>query len=131
MLITTGDYRAPQRVLIAFDNSPSVRQGLDLLMQSPLLVGTTIHLLMVGADTADARPAIEAARKRLEEEGFSASAEIRAGEVEEVLLQCRREQEMDLIVMGAYGHSRIRRFLVGSTTTSMLQRTDCPLLLLR
>lgn len=131
VLITTGDYRAPQRVLIAFDNSPSVRKGLDLLMQSPLLVGTTIHLLMVGADTADARQAIDAARKRLEEEGFSASSEIRAGEVEEVLLQCRREQEMDLIVMGAYGHSRIRQFLVGSTTTSMLQRTDCPLLLLR
>ena len=131
ILVTAGAFRAPKRVLVAFDNSPSVRKGLDLLMQSPLLVGTTIHLLMVGADTADARQAIDAARKRLEEEGFSASSEIRAGEVEEVLLQCRREQEMDLIIMGAYGHSRIRQFLVGSTTTSMLQRTDCPLLLLR
>lgn len=33
--------------------------------------------------------------------------------------------------MGAYGHSRIRQFLVGSTTTSMLRSTTSPLLLLR
>jgi nucleotide-binding universal stress UspA family protein len=34
-------------------------------------------------------------------------------------------------VMGAYGHSRIRQLLVGSTTTSMLRTTTSPLLLLR
>ena len=124
VLVTTGTYRAPQRVLVAFDNSPSVRK-------SPLLRGLSIHLLMVGADTADSREAIEAARRQLHEAGFDTSAAIRAGEVEDVLLDYRREQQMDLIVMGAYGHSLIRRFLVGSTTTAMLQRTDCPLLLLR
>ncbi len=131
VLVTTGTYRAPQRVLVAFDNSPSVRKGLDLLLQSPLLRGLSLHLLMVGADTADSREAIEGACRQLHEAGFEASAAIRAGEVEDVLLGYRREQQMDLIVMGAYGHSRIRRFFVGSTTTAMLQRTDCPLLLLR
>jgi nucleotide-binding universal stress UspA family protein len=36
------------------------------------------------------------------------------------------------VVMGAYGHSTIRQFLVGSTTTKMMQHTtDVPLLLLR
>jgi nucleotide-binding universal stress UspA family protein len=33
--------------------------------------------------------------------------------------------------MGAYGHSRIRQFFVGSTTTEILARTSRPLLLLR
>ena len=131
ILVTAGQFRAPKRVLVAFDNSPSVRKGLDLLLQSPLLAGLSIHLLMVGADTADARQALEAERTRLQQEGFTASADIRAGDVQDVLLGCRRELDADLIVMGAYGHSRIRQFLVGSTTTAMLQRTDCPLLLLR
>ena len=126
-----GQFRAPKRVLVAFDNSPSVRKGLDLLLQRPLLAGLSIHLLMVGADTADARQALEAERTRLQQEGFTASADIRAGDVQDVLLGCRRELDADLIVMGAYGHSRIRQFLVGSITTAMLQRTDCPLLLLR
>ena len=60
-----------------------------------------------------------------------AAVDVLAGDVQDVLLGCRRELDADLIVMGAYGHSRIRQFLVGSITTAMLQRTDCPLLLLR
>lgn len=132
VLVSTGVFRSPQRVLVAFDNSPSVRKGLDLLLQSPLLAGLAMHLLMVGADTADAREALESARLQLQQAGVTATAEIRAGaEVVSVLLACQRKQAMDLIVMGAYGHSPIRRFLVGSTTTSMLRHAECPLLLLR
>jgi nucleotide-binding universal stress UspA family protein len=33
--------------------------------------------------------------------------------------------------MGAYGHSRIRQFLVGSTTTTMLKTAKKPLVILR
>ena len=40
-------------------------------------------------------------------------------------------EKIGLLVMGAYGHSRIRQFLVGSTTTSMIRSTTTPLLLLR
>ncbi|HBO13625.1 MAG TPA: universal stress protein UspA, partial [Halieaceae bacterium] len=35
------------------------------------------------------------------------------------------------LVMGAYGHSRIRQFLVGSTTTTMLKTAHKPLVILR
>jgi len=34
-------------------------------------------------------------------------------------------------VMGAYGHSRIRHLLVGSTTTAMLRNAHLPVLILR
>ncbi|TZG39377.1 universal stress protein, partial [Halomonas eurihalina] len=43
----------------------------------------------------------------------------------------QEEQNIDLLVMGAYGHSRIRHLLVGSTTTEMLRKADIPVLLLR
>jgi nucleotide-binding universal stress UspA family protein len=33
--------------------------------------------------------------------------------------------------MGAYGHSRIRQFLVGSNTAKMVRMSDIPILLLR
>ncbi|MCT7085102.1 universal stress protein, partial [Salmonella enterica] len=41
------------------------------------------------------------------------------------------EHGIDLLVMGAYGHSRIRQFLVGSTTRTMLRTATMPVLLLR
>ncbi|MBU2284983.1 MAG: universal stress protein, partial [Gammaproteobacteria bacterium] len=37
----------------------------------------------------------------------------------------------DLLVMGAYGHSRIRQLIVGSTTTALLRTSPVPVLVLR
>jgi nucleotide-binding universal stress UspA family protein len=86
---------------------------------------------MVGADTNDSRASIEAASNHLRELGHNARFEIRSGEVEPALHAYQEEHNIDLLVMGAYGHSRIRQFLVGSTTTSLLQTTNSALLLLR
>ncbi|MNR67562.1 Universal stress protein family protein [compost metagenome] len=51
--------------------------------------------------------------------------------MEETLLAYQAEHAIDLLVMGAYGHSRMRQYLVGSTTSHLLR--DCPsaLLILR
>jgi len=37
----------------------------------------------------------------------------------------------DLVVMGAYGHSRIRSLIIGSTTTATVRSCKVPLLLMR
>jgi len=39
--------------------------------------------------------------------------------------------DIDLLIMGAYGHSRIRHLIVGSTTTAVLRSCTIPVLLLR
>jgi nucleotide-binding universal stress UspA family protein len=51
--------------------------------------------------------------------------------VEPALHAYQEEQDIDILVMGAYGHSRIRQFLVGSTTTRMLETARKPLVVLR
>ena len=131
ILVTTGEFSLPRSLMLAFDNSPSTRKGLELLAASPLFAGLSIHLLMVGSDNEDARNALNAAQQHLQQAGLQVTTALRDGEVESVLLAYQRDENIDLIVMGAYGHSRIRQFLVGSTTTGMLRNTQCPLLLLR
>lgn len=42
-----------------------------------------------------------------------------------------RERGIDLLVMGACGHSRIREFIVGSTTAALPRGCTIPVLLLR
>jgi len=45
-------------------------------------------------------------------------------------LQSYREQTGgDLLVMGAFGHSRAREFILGGATRSLLDGTTCPVLL--
>lgn len=131
ILVTTGEFSVPRRLMLAFDNGPSTRKGVEMLAVSPLFKGLPVHLLQVGADTGDARAALDEAAERLRRAGHDVHSEIRAGEVEATLLGYEQEHDIDLIVMGAYGHSRIRQFFVGSTTTNLLARTRKPLLLLR
>jgi nucleotide-binding universal stress UspA family protein len=63
--------------------------------------------------------------------GFATTVAIVGGEPETVLHQYQQEHNIDLLVMGAYGHSRIRQFIVGSTTTAMISKAKCSLLILR
>ncbi|HEQ1933387.1 TPA: universal stress protein, partial [Pseudomonas aeruginosa] len=49
----------------------------------------------------------------------------------EALCRYAADNGVDLIVMGAYGHSSLRRFFIGSNTTAMLEQTRVPLLMLR
>ena len=131
ILVTPASFSVPTSVMLAFDGSATTRRGVEMLASSPLVKGIPIHLVMVGEDTGDSRALLESARDALTAAGFELHIAIRAGEVEPTLHAYQAEHGIGLLVMGAYGHSRIRQFLVGSTTTSMIRSTTTPLLLLR
>ncbi|EPC01156.1 universal stress protein A [Litchfieldella anticariensis FP35 = DSM 16096] len=131
ILVVPETFERPQRVLIAFDGSKTTRKGVEMIASSPLFKGIAVHVVTVGAEVADMRSQLDWALKTLSDAGFEAHGEIRAGEVEESLRTYQQEHDIDLLVMGAYGHTRIRHLLVGSTTTAMLRRASTPVLLLR
>ncbi|WP_312679059.1 universal stress protein [Stutzerimonas nitrititolerans] len=131
ILVTPADFKAPASAMLAFDASATSRKGVEMLVASPLLKGTPIHLVTVSSDTHEARAALDAARDKLADAGFEVHVAILEGEVEARLRDYQAEHAIELLVMGAYGHSRIRQFFVGSTTTNMLRSATTPLLLLR
>ncbi|UTW09383.1 universal stress protein [Pseudomonas benzenivorans] len=131
ILVSCGAFKAPQSYMFAFDGSATARKGVELLAASPLLRGLPCHLVMVGADTNDAWEQLKAAERTLQGSASEVHLAIRAGEVEPTLHAYQAEHGIDLLVMGAYGHSRIRQFLVGSTTSHLLRSSNSPLLILR
>nr|WP_299242106.1 universal stress protein [uncultured Halomonas sp.] len=131
ILMVPETFRAPQRVMIAFDGGKSTRKGIEMIAASPLFKGVSFHIVMVGAGVADYRAQLDWALDTLRRAGLGVQGAIRAGEVEATLRAYQQENDIDMLVMGAYGHSRIRHLLVGSTTTAMLRKADIPLLLLR
>ena len=131
ILIATTKFKAPQRVMIAFDGSATTRKGIEIIAKSPLFRGLPCHLVMVGKDNEGNREQLSWAQKTLEDGGFEAPATIIDGEVEPSLAGYLSAHDIDMLIMGAYGHSVIRRFLVGSTTTSVIRNASIPVLLLR
>lgn len=131
ILVTPAEFNAPKKVMLAFDGSATTRKGVDMVAGSPLLRGLPCHLVTVGSDTPEKRAKLEQASQILEGAGIEAPTAILPGESESVLRQYQQDHDIDLIIMGAYGHSRIRQFLIGSTTTAMLRQSVVPVLLLR
>jgi nucleotide-binding universal stress UspA family protein len=87
--------------------------------------------VMAGGDTPQARRQLDEARYALTAAGFDARSEHVAGEPEQVLPALVNSQAASLLVMGAYGHSRVRQLIVGSTTTTLLRLSEVPVLILR
>ncbi len=131
ILLTQQTYTEPKSIMLAYDGSATALKGLEMLAASPLGKGLPVHLVLAGANTAATEAQMASAATILRNAGFDTTVAIVGGEPESVLHQYQQKHTIDLLVMGAYGHSRIRQFIVGSTTTAMISRAKCSLLILR
>ncbi|KXS50994.1 MAG: UspA domain-containing protein [Marinobacter sp. T13-3] len=131
ILLVPDEYSTPRSAMLAFDGSETAFKGVELIAASPVLKGMPLHLVMVGPDTADRWEQLKKAKRMLADLGAEITLAIRAGDVEPALHEYQDENDIDILVMGAYGHSRIRQFLVGSTTATMLKTAEKPLVILR
>ncbi|MCG5524753.1 universal stress protein [Ectothiorhodospira haloalkaliphila] len=131
VLVAPLEYREPERFLIAYDGSATAHTVVEKVSESPLLKGLEAHILMVGDDNQENRSRLDNARGMLAQNGFDVRAQIRTGDVAEAVCAYRQEHDIHLLAMGAYGHSRLRRWFVGSTTTNMIMRSPIPLIILR
>jgi nucleotide-binding universal stress UspA family protein len=126
----------PKRILVAWDarleSSRAVRESLDMLKSAE-----QVHLVIVdpiedefhhgaepGADAAAylARHGVKVTVERLPSANHS---------VADVLRQHASDVAAELMVMGAYGHSRLRERIFGGVTKSMLAGQSLPVLMAR
>jgi nucleotide-binding universal stress UspA family protein len=131
VLVASRAFVPIERFLIAYDGSPSVLKAVDFVLRSPLLKGLECHLLRAGKIDDPARYYLEETAGKLREAGFTVASQATAGPAEEVIAAAVKEYGIHLLVMGAYGHSRIREFILGSTTTTMVRTCLVPVLMFR
>lgn len=131
VMVASREFKAPTRILIAFDGGPSALKAVEFISKRPHYNDLPIHLLSVGRDSANERRQLEGAVATLKDGGFSATGENLPGTPENVIAEKVEQEGFDLVIMGAYGHSRIRNLIIGSTTTEMVRSCKVPVLLFR
>lgn len=131
VLVAARAFKPVERFLIAYDGGPSVTKAVEFALSNPLLRGMHCHLLRAGKIDDDAKWYLEEAAQRLRNGGFEVAAAAKAGPPEEVISGVVAEAGIDLLVMGAYGHSPIRNLILGSTTTAMVRTCQIPVLMFR
>ncbi len=131
VFVASRAYQPVETVLIAYDGAPSSQKVVEMVAASPLFEGLALRLMTAGANDAETRQSLETAQAKLREAGREASIEIVEGQPEKAITEIVESGGADLLVMGAYGHSRIRNLIIGSTTTEMVRACRIPVLLFR
>ncbi|HBM58746.1 MAG TPA: universal stress protein UspA [Citreicella sp.] len=131
VFVAARDFRPITSVLLAYDGSASARVAVDRMAASPVFKGLAVTVVCVAEEDAGIREDVDQVVQRLFGAGMTAEGRVLPGSPEEVLAQVMTDTGADLLVMGAYGHSRIRALIIGSTTTALIQTVRAPVLLYR
>jgi nucleotide-binding universal stress UspA family protein len=131
IMVTSRSFRPISRVLIAFDGGPSALKAVDHVSRSPLFAGLAVSLVTAGRDEPGVRARLDAAAAQLRGGGLAVQSLIEPGPSEKAIAAVVERNGIDLLVMGAYGHSRVRSLIIGSTTTEMIRACRIPVLLFR
>ncbi|WEX90481.1 universal stress protein [Sinorhizobium garamanticum] len=138
MLIPTGSKPSlrPKTVLLAWDSraeaARAAREALELMTKA-----TSVHVTLVDPEAAPGKsgeePGADVAAY-LARHGINVTVDQlpSAGRpVASVLQQHAVDISADMIVMGAYGHSRVRELIFGGVTKTMLDDAAIPILMAR
>ena len=131
LFIVSSVVRPITRFLIAYDGKDSVRKAIDYITEHPLLKkGLECHLLVVERNKGDIETS-EAERK-LRTAGFTVILKTEQNHhADQVISSYVVKNKIDLLITGAYSHSRMHSLLLGSTTASLIKSCKVPLLLFR
>jgi nucleotide-binding universal stress UspA family protein len=121
---------ALERVMVCWDGSrPAARAVADAM---PLLERAgRVDVVTVAHAKSDEMPGADVAQ-HLARHGINVTVErIARGEVDvkDALLNYAADSAAGLVVMGGYGHSRMREFILGGTTRGMLASMTVPTLM--
>lgn len=108
----------------------SAEKALEHVARNPLLRGLDCEIVTVATD-GEMKSRLDAAAARLRQAGLNVSTTLASGDTDEAIGSRVETGGFHLLVMGAYGHSRVRTLFVGSTTTAMVRRCKVPVLMFR
>jgi nucleotide-binding universal stress UspA family protein len=120
------------RVVVAWDFSQAAARALADAIPLLQRAGQVRILTVLGEKDMDDRQTLEDVRRHLQMHGFTPvldRIDIGDRSIGRALEEYLGEHETDLLVMGAFGHSRLREFVLGGATRSMVTKPPLPVFL--
>jgi nucleotide-binding universal stress UspA family protein len=118
------------RILVAFDHSAAAAVALKKGIEIARMYGAALHVVFVEADekTFD----YETITAYLEEEtrgsGIAMELHHRRGKAFREIVQCEKEIQADLLLLGTHGVEGFIPFWLGSTAFRVASSSDCPVI---
>ncbi|RVV96693.1 universal stress protein [Mesobaculum littorinae] len=126
---------APRIVVAGWNDSPealhAIRAALPILVAADRVSVTLVDPPAHTADRSDPGGSLSQMLARHGARPDIAVLSKSMPKVSDVILRHAQDLGAELIVMGAYSHSRLREAILGGATRAMLEKSDVPLLLCR
>ncbi|MFI0397090.1 universal stress protein [Paracoccus sp. p1-h21] len=131
VFVASRAFKPIDSVLVAYDGGSSAMKAVDHISRSPLFAQLAITVVTIGSETPEIEKGLADAKALLKAANIDVETRIVQGQPETELGKLVEEERFGMVVMGAYGHSRIRSLVIGSTTTEMVRSCKVPVVLMR
>ncbi|MBN2907595.1 MAG: universal stress protein [Rhodobacteraceae bacterium] len=122
-----------QKIVVAWNQSAeamaAIKQALPLMQAAEMVNIAVIDPPRHGPDRSDPGGALS---QMLSRHGVKSEISVLAKtmpRVSDVIQRHVQDIEADMLIMGAYGHSRFREAILGGATRGMLEKTEIPVLM--
>lgn len=131
ILLVNKEFKPIESILMAYDGSEYANKAIKIAKQNPIFPKVIRHIVNVNKDTNVSNQLLNEAKQMFANANIDVETKSLSGDSVEAILQYQKENNLNIIAMGAYSHNRFRSAIFGSFTTKMLLNSQVPLLLFR
>ncbi len=131
VLVTPGKYRDIRNMAVAYDGSAPAQKALNLAAELAQLTKWPLRVVIISSNQKWGEDISRKADNYLLPFDIEHNTSVISGQDEKELLNITRNGEVDMLVMGAYGHNKLRELVIGSITSLIVRKSEIPVLLTR
>jgi nucleotide-binding universal stress UspA family protein len=130
VMITPDNFLEIESMGIAYDGSSSAKKALDFSLDLSKQAAWPLTAVIITADTENAARLTSQIEEVAGGREVDCEVIILSGKEGDEIIKFIKEGAVELFVMGAYGHNRLRELLLGSTTAHVIQKSSIPVVLM-
>jgi len=131
VIVTPQQFRPFSTVLAPYDGSNESNKALKLACEFVFSMKLQLRVLVVANSEEKGNEVTREAEEFIGPYQLNAKVEWVKGEAHDEILDYAGQNAIDLIIMGAFGHSRVRELILGGTTAYIVRKSPVPVLLCR
>jgi nucleotide-binding universal stress UspA family protein len=131
VMVTPATFREIESMGLAYDGSGPADNALHLVVELHEQTSWPLTVIIITDDHGVGASLDQKIEDFLEPYKIDSTTILLRGKEEREIIKFIKEGSVELMVMGAYGHNRLRELILGSTTSYVIRKSTIPVLLSR
>jgi nucleotide-binding universal stress UspA family protein len=131
VFVSTKQFKTVEKPLVAYDGSQRASSAMETAAEFCTVLHLPLTVLTIAKEESLAQANLQQAKSYLGSYAIDVKYELTSGYPEQKIIEYLVNMNHDLLFIGAHGHRRIIKMVLGSTTEYVLRNAPCPVFLNR